>query len=131
MNDQIQAGSFYIGSENIGWSIVEKETGVYKSGLMDKNSITYFLNSNQLTFMMCDYIIFNLNSQVRIFKKEIVDWFCKKAPLVFSVITFMEEIKNPLDVISASELQATNWFKEHKGPHPKRWIGSDGKLIII
>ena len=40
MNDQIHAGSFYIGSENIGWSIVEKETGVYKSGLMDKNSIT-------------------------------------------------------------------------------------------
>ena len=113
MNDQIHAGSFYIGPENIGGSIVEKETGVYKSGLMDKNSITYFLNSNQLTFMMCDYIILNEKIPIEIFK-EIITWFCNKAPLVTVVTTYTKKIRKPLDEISASELQASNWFKENK-----------------
>lgn len=111
MNYQIlwDAGSFYIGPENIGWSVVEKETGVYKSGLTNKNSITDYLNSKQLIFMMCDYIIFNETAPI-IILNDIITWFSTKAPLV-TVVTYKNK-KNPLDEKSASVLQAKSWFKD-------------------
>ena len=111
----MHAGSFYIGPENIGWSIVEKETGVYKSGLSNKNSITDLLNSKQLTFMMSDYIIFNDTIFNEISKiiiiRDIITWFSIKAPLVIAVF-YKNKIKNPSDDVLASVSQAISWFND-------------------
>lgn len=107
MSDKIYLASFYFGKDKIGWSIVEKENGVYKSGSTDKNSFTSFLDSNQSNFMMCDYIVFNEGSQL--FQKEIIKWFSKSKE-----VSYLSQEINPLNEIKVSELQAYNFFKEYK-----------------
>lgn len=105
MNSKVYLASFYYLYNNIGWSIVEKEDGVYKSGSIDKDEFTSFLDSNEEDFEMCDYVVFNEVS--KLLEKQIRLWFITKTGLIF-------EKFNCYNIKEKSELQAYNFFKEYK-----------------
>lgn len=106
MNSKVYLASFYYLYNNIGWSIVEKEDGVYKSGSIDKDEFTSFLDSNEEDFEMCDYVVFNEVS--KLLEKQIRLWFITKTGL-----TIFEKF-NGYNIKEESELQAYNFFKEYK-----------------
>lgn len=107
MISKVYLASFYFFRGNIGWSIVEKEDGVYKSGSKYKEKFSSFLDSNEEDFKMCDYIVFNESSQPS--EKEIIRWFSTRKE-----VRSIMQVLNPLNEIKESELQAHNFFKEYK-----------------
>ena len=114
MRDKVYLASFYFLRSNIGWSIVEKEDGVFKSGSINKDEFTSlykhefssFLDSNEEDFKMCDYIVFNEISKLT--EKEIIRWFSTRKG-----VSIMLRL-NPFNPLKESELQANNFFKEYK-----------------
>lgn len=106
MNSKVYLASYYYLYNNIDWSIVEKEDGVYKSGSIDKDEFTSFLDSNEEDFEMCDYVVFNEVS--KLLEKQIRLWFITKTGLIIF------EKFNGYNIKEESELQAYNFFKEYK-----------------
>ena len=128
MSNKVYLACFYIIRGNIGWSIVEKEDGVYKSGLIYKDEFNFlykddfssFVSSNEEDFKMCDHILFNEIS--RLIEREIIKWFSTRKGV--SCLTMR---LNPFNPLKESELQANNFFKEYKNNN----LGKIKKFINI
>lgn len=114
------AVSFYIGLENIGWSVVEKKKDicVYKYGSSNKDKVIDLLNYKELTFKMSDYLLIDhevlYNKDKLSILHIIIKWFYKKAPL--ATVVLVNYSRKGMVIFNEDEIensinQAISWFK--------------------